>query len=235
MTVAATVISPEQVRKRFSKDLTRAGYIVVEVAVFPEPGTTADFSSDEFTLSVGTDATILPAQTPRSVARGDKSGATTKSKPPQLPGNVHVYQTETIGYESGGYGRRGGVYTASSTAVGIGDPRNAPQDPRACDPTLNDPRTGNDPRMGGDPRMGRAPGAGCPPAPDPRPSKGKVHDAAGLQKELEELALPEGRTAVPVAGYLYFLKPSTKEKNPYYHLAWYRVSDQIRLTLPPPK
>jgi hypothetical protein len=38
-----------------------------------------------------------------------------------------------------------------------------------------------------------------------------------------------------VAGYLYFLKPSTKEKRPDYELVWYRTAGQIRLSIPSPK
>ena len=225
VTLAASVVPAEQVKKLFSKDLNHAGYIVVEVAVIPESGTTADFASAEFTLRVGTDATILAAQTPRSVAGGEKPSTASKSKTPQLPGNIHVYQTETIGYESGGYGRRGGVYTGTSTTVGVGDRGVGPApDPRGCDPS------------GADPRTGRYPGAGCPPPPMPDPQTSKPpKDNAGLQKELEDKALPEGRTALAVAGYLYFVRPSTKQRNPDYRLSWYRVGGEARLTLPPAK
>jgi len=226
VTLAATVVPAERVKKLFSKDFTHAGYIVVEVAVIPESGTTADFGSDEFTLKVGTDPTILAAQTPRSVAGGEKPTVASKTKVPPLPGNVHVYDTETIGYESGGYGRKGGVYTASSTTVAVGDRPSGP-DPR-CDPTM-----GGGPGVGGDPRTGRYP-PGCAPAPDPqspKPPKG----TAGLRKELEDKALPEGKTALAVAGYLYFMRPSTKQKNPEYQLSWYRVAGEVKLTLPPPK
>ena len=40
------------------------------------------------------------------------------------PGDVTIYPTATVGYESGTYNgqRRGGVYTAAGVGVGIGDP-----------------------------------------------------------------------------------------------------------------
>ena len=218
VTLAASVVPAAQVKRLFSKDLDHAGYIVVEVAVIPDSGTTADFGSDEFTLKVGTDPTILAAQTPRAVAGGDKQNAAAKTKVPQLPDKVHVYNTETVGYESGGYGRKGGVYTESSTTVAVGD-RPAGYDPR-CDPTY-----GGGPPVGGDPRMGRYP-AGCGPAPNPQPPK-PPKDTSGLRKELEDKALPEGKTALAVAGYLYFVRPSTKQKNPDYQLTWYRVAGEV--------
>jgi hypothetical protein len=224
VTIAASVVPPDQLKKIFSKDLARAGYIVLEVAVYPESGATADFGSGEFTLRVGSDPTILPALTTRTVAAGEKPTTVPKSKAPQLPGNVHVYNTATIGYESGGYGRKGGVYTGTSTTVAVGNPGSGPVGPdhRGCDP--------NDPTLGRNPR-------GCPPMPMPDPQQKRPPDNASLQKELEDKALPEGRTSQPVAGYLYFQfrRPSTKEKSPTYQLTWYRVGGDVRLPVPAPK
>lgn len=124
VTVAATVLTPEQIRKTFSKDLNHEGYIVVEVAIWPAAGAVLDVTPDEFALRVGSNPTILASQTPAAIAAGDKKVMSSKA-PPQLPGNVHVYNTATIGYESGNrrYGQPGGVYTGTATTVGIGDPR----------------------------------------------------------------------------------------------------------------
>lgn len=228
MTVAAIVVPADQVRKIFSKDLTHAGYIVVEVAVFPEDGGSADIVSDEFSLRVGSDTTILPTLTARSVAAGEKPVNTSnKSKPPQLPGNVHVYNSTTVGYESGGYGRRGGVYTADSTTVAVGPPGSGPPPtqtgPLGCDPN--------------DPRNSRTPGCSTRPMPNPNPGQGpaSTKDNPRLQQDLEEKALPEGRTSQAVAGYLYFQRPSTKEPHPRYVLTWLRVGEQVRLSMPAPK
>lgn len=221
LTIAASVVPADQLKKLFSKDLARAGYIVLEVAVYPESGAAADVGSDEFALRVGSDPNILRALTPRTVAAGEKPATVSKSKAPQLPGNVHVYNTATIGYESGGYGRRGGVYTGTSTTVGVGTPGGGPvyPDPRGCDP--------NDPTMGRNPQ-------GCQPMPmpSPDPKQRPPKDNANLQRELEDKALPEGRTTQPVAGYLYFQRPPTKEKNPTHQLTWYRVGGDVRLSIP---
>lgn len=204
ITVAATVVPPDQLRKLFSKDLNHEGYTVIEVAVYPASGVPLDVSPDEFTLRVGSTGAILTSRTPAQIAAGDKKTATSSNGPkvPQLPGNVHVYQGATIGYESGGYGpygRRGGVYAGTDTTVMVGtDPY--PQGP--------------------------------PPQPLPRGAK---PDWTTLKQELEAQELPPGRTALPVAGYLYFLKQSTKEKRPDYELAWYRTAGQVRLSIPSPK
>lgn len=198
ITVAASVIPPDQVKKLFSKDLSHEGYIVVEVAIWPPTGTPIDLSPDEFAFRVGTNPAILSSQTPAQIAAGDKRSQTASSKPPQLPGNVHVYQEATIGYESGDrrYGQPGGVYTGTRTTVGIGDP-------------------------------------GYPQGPGPQPMpRGAKPDWTGVKRELEERELPAGRTALPVAGYLYFLRPATKDKRPEFELDWYRTAGQIRLAIP---
>ncbi len=136
ITVAASAVPPEQVKKLFSKDLNHEGYLVVEVAVWPAAGALVDVSPDEFTLRVGSNSTILQSQTPAQIAAGDKRGMSSKTmKPPELPGNVHVYNTATIGYESGDArnGRPGGVYTGGSTTVGVGNPP-YPQGPPPSQP-----------------------------------------------------------------------------------------------------
>ena len=208
ITLAASVVPPDQLRKLFSKDLNREGYVVVEVAVFPESGAPLDISPDEFTMKVGAEGTILTTRSPAAIAAGDKKTTTASSKPPQLPGDVHVYNTATIGYESrtnGPYGRQGGVYTGTGTTVAVGNPPYPPD---------------------GYPNGG--------PSPQPVP-RGAKPDWTTLKQELESQELPAGRTALPVAGYLYFLKPSSKEKRPDYELVWYRTAGQIRLSIPSPK
>lgn len=206
ITVAATAVPPDQLRKLFSKDLNREGYTVIEVAVYPAGGAPLDLSPDEFTLRVGSTGAILTSRTPAQIAAGDKKTATSSNGPkvPQLPGNVHVYQGATIGYESRGngpYGRQGGVYAGTDTTVMVGS---AP------------------PGYPGDPQQ----------QPPPRGAK---PDWTALKQELESQELPAGRTALPIAGYLYFLKQSTKEKRPDYELVWYRTAGQIRLSIPSPK
>lgn len=203
VTLAASIVPAAQMRKIFSKDLDHEGYLVVEVAVYPSPGTPLDITPDEFTLR-GADSAILITQSPAAIAAGEKQRAqTSNSKGPQLPGNVHVYNTATIGYESGGPYRRGGVYTGTSTTVAVGDPRNDPNYP--------------------------------PPPPSQAPPRGAKPDRTALKQELEDKELPAGRTGVAVAGYLYFLKPSGKQKSSEYELVWHRTGAQMRLAIPVPK
>jgi hypothetical protein len=52
-----------------------------------------------------------------------------------------------------------------------------------------------------------------------------------MRQELNDKALPEGRTTEAIAGYLYFPKPA-KPVTGAYHLTYYGESTQIRLDLP---
>ena len=52
-----------------------------------------------------------------------------------------------------------------------------------------------------------------------------------IEQELDNKALPEGRTPQAVAGYLYFPRPS-KKKNEELSLTWYAPQgNPVRLTL----
>jgi hypothetical protein len=120
VTIAAAVIAPEQVAKLFATDLNRGGYVVVEVAVYPEAGAEHNVLSRDFLMRIGSDPTTMRAVSAQAIA----SALQRKNAPkPRHPGDVTVYPTATIGYESGSYGgqRRGGVYTATGVGVGIGD------------------------------------------------------------------------------------------------------------------
>ena len=126
-TIAAAYVPPDKVKKLFGEDLYRHGWVVFEVAVFPDAGAQVDVSADDFRLRQGTDPGTERAATPHMVAADIRPE---KSKAPGVPGKVQVYNTATIGYETGGGNRRGGVYTGASTGVGVGaDPRQAPPPP----------------------------------------------------------------------------------------------------------
>ncbi len=60
------------------------------------------------------------------------------------------------------------------------------------------------------------------------PTAPRQRDTRTLDR-LEDLELPQGRTAQPVAGYLYFPKPA--KKGPY-QLTYLGATEQIKLTLP---
>jgi len=188
-TIAAAVVPPEQVKKLFAIDLNKLGYVVVEVAVYPERS--VEVASRDFVLRMASDGTIARPAPPSTIAgRIDKKDAPA----PKIPERVQVHGSETIGYGSGGYnGRRGGgVYTESTVGVGIGEPR---------------------------------------PAPPPGRS-GKSKDSLGVQVDLENQALPEGRFAQPVAGYLYF--PAAPKRSGI-EITWYAADGPVRLAPPPTK
>ena len=133
ITVAAAAIPADQVRKLFATDLNKAGYLVFEVAVYPEQGKTADLDSGDFMLKIGSDGDVIRAASPQAIA----SAAQRKNAPPaKNPHDVNVYPTAEVGYESGAYdpvtGRRThGWYTAAGVGVGSGQP----QDPNAPPPS----------------------------------------------------------------------------------------------------
>jgi len=194
-TIAAAVIPPEQVAKLFATDLNRAGYIVMEVAVYPQDGNEVEVMSRDFLLRIGADPTTFRAASAQAIS----AGLQRKNAPkPHGPGDVTVYPSTTIGYESGptyNGQRRGGVYTSSGVGVGIGDPG--------------------------------------PSAPRPASTN---QDRSVMQQELEDKGLPQGRTTQPVAGYLFFPKPSSNRKaDATYDLTYYSAMGQVSLVVPPAK
>ncbi len=52
MTVAAALLSPEQTKERFEEDMNAIGYMVVEVAVYPDPDHKVDVAAHDFVLSL---------------------------------------------------------------------------------------------------------------------------------------------------------------------------------------
>jgi hypothetical protein len=122
-TLAAAVLTPEQVKKRFATDLNR-GYIVVEVAVFLEKDHDVTMATKDFMARFGSQSDIERPVSPQTIAaRLGKKDTTSAST--EVPSKVHVYTGETVGYEHGSVGPNGrpnsGVYTATTTGVGVGD------------------------------------------------------------------------------------------------------------------
>ena len=120
-TVAAAVVPKEQVGKQFTTDLSRDGYMVMEIAIYPGHGQEVPVAARDFLLTDGHGTALRPASPETIAARYDR-----KHAPPEIktPGNVQVYNSSTIGYGTGTYdGRRqGGVYTAEGVGVGVGNP-----------------------------------------------------------------------------------------------------------------
>ena len=57
--IGAVLLAPEQVKKMFKPDLNHAGYVVIEVGVFPAPGKDVDLYPTDFTLSAGDKSAAL--------------------------------------------------------------------------------------------------------------------------------------------------------------------------------
>src|SRR5437763_15717163 len=51
--IGAALIPPEQAKKMFKLDLNHAGYVVIEIGVFPAAGKDVDLYPSDFTLFVG--------------------------------------------------------------------------------------------------------------------------------------------------------------------------------------
>lgn len=132
ITVAAAVIPPDEVRHMFATDLN-AGFIVMEVAVYPGNAPEVDLSAADFALKIGASQTLLRPVNGRAIAAILQR--TNSPRQPTRASDVTLYPTAGIGYESGGYdpvtGRRrtGGVYTESGVGVGIGASGAPPPDP----------------------------------------------------------------------------------------------------------
>jgi hypothetical protein len=121
--LAAAVLTPDQVKKRFATNLNH-GYIVVEVAVFLAKDHDTAIAAKDFMARFGANADLeRPVSSQAIAARLGKKD--TLPKTPDALDKVHVNTTETVVYEHGsGPGGRGtnGVYTGTSVGVGVGDP-----------------------------------------------------------------------------------------------------------------
>src|SRR4029077_10230739 len=67
-TIAVAVIPPAQVRKLFATDLNAGGYIVVEVALYPEPGREVNVSTGDFMFGVASEPSSVRPLSPRTIA-----------------------------------------------------------------------------------------------------------------------------------------------------------------------
>jgi hypothetical protein len=127
-TVGAAILPADQTKKLFAVDLTKMGYIVVEVGLYPERD--IEVAARDFLLRAEDGTTLRPVAPSVISAKLDKKDSKSAG-PPKIPERVQVYGSETIGYGTGSYGgrRTGGVYTESTVGVGVGEPRQAPPPP----------------------------------------------------------------------------------------------------------
>ena len=68
--------------------------------------------------------------------------------------------------------------------------------------------------------------------PVPPGSQSPIQTADAIAQDLWEKSLPDGRTAHPVAGYLYFPRPAQKQKNAAWELRYENADGKTRLPLP---
>lgn len=126
-TIAAALVPADQQKRLFNADLSRAGYVVLEVAIYPDGAHQPEVLPADFRLVMPPDATNIRAAEPAVAA----AAVYPYGKPPSslpLPSNVQVYTEATIGHESGGNGRSG-TYAGAGVAVGVGNPGMAPPPP----------------------------------------------------------------------------------------------------------
>jgi hypothetical protein len=132
-TVAASVLSPAEVRGMFTIDLASKGYTVVEVAFFPDQGSVR-ISPDDFTLRLaGEKSAELRPVGPEIIAHA--LGKKSPSQNPSIKPPVDVVTSSTIGYENyptvdqnGRQRQSGGWVMGSGVGVGagVGGGRSAP-------------------------------------------------------------------------------------------------------------
>jgi hypothetical protein len=204
--IGAVLLAPEQVKTMFKADLNHS-YVVIEVGVFPAPTKDVDLYPNDFTLSVGEKSTALrpvSADTIAEVLAG-------KQEPPRVGGPHDINTSAGVSIGHGSYpdpvtGRRtSGTVTETDAGVGVGGP--APRSCRGYDCDSTSP---------------------IPPATQRSPTQ----TANVISQDLWEKSLPDGKAVHPIAGYLYFPKPSRKAKDASWELRYENADGKTRLPLP---
>lgn len=211
--IGAVLVPPEQAKKMFKLDLNHAGYVVVEVGIFPGPGKSVDVNPTDFTLFIASEklAVLRPvsADTVAEIVAGHPSA---QYPSPSGPRDVNTSVGASIGhvsYPDPVTGRRtGGTVTSTEAGVGIGAPAPMPCHGYGCDTTA--------------------------PYPSPSPGPSRTQTANTISQDLWEKSLPDGTTPRAVAGYLYFPKPSRKAKNTVWELRFENADGKARMPLQKP-
>jgi len=135
--IGATLAPADQVKKVLPAEISKK-YVVVEVAFYPQPGSSVDVLTLDFALKFGPDE-ISYASTPRDLALLWR-----EKQPSSFPGHGVDVTTETgVTYSSGNdpvNGRTRGWSTYEGVAVTNGGPSNAPPPPPHYDPNLVEAR-----------------------------------------------------------------------------------------------
>jgi len=205
--LGAVVIPPQQVKQMFKADLNRAGYVVIEVGVFPAPGKDVDLYPNDFTLDAGRKSTALRPVSGDTIA--EVIAGTPESPTIRTPGGVNTSAGAAIGrtsYPDPVTGRRtGGTVADTEAGVGVGGQAPQPCAGLDCDASARVP---------------------APAQPS------HVQNANVISQDLWEKSLPDGKTPHAVAGYLYFPKPGRKAKNAQWELRYENADSKAKLQLP---
>lgn len=203
--IGVALIPPDQVKKMFKFDLNHAGYVVVEVGVFPAPGKDVDLYPDDFTLSFDEKSAALrpvAADTIAAVLAG-------RPEPPAVHGPHDITTSAGVAvgrvtYPDPVTGRRtSGTVTETDAGVGVGGPPPQPCRTYGCDETY----------------------------PAPPISQSPTRNANEVSQELWERSLPDGKTVHAVAGYLYFPKPKHKPKDATLRLRYENQERKLQFLL----
>jgi hypothetical protein len=202
VTIGAAVIPASAVRKIFATSFDSAGYIVIEVGVFPAEGKTVDLSPNDFTLRVDANSISERPADAEAIAAIVTKGDRTYSR---STAPISTTAVGRIGIGSGvdpATGQRLPTGAGAGVGVGTGGPISADCRTIGCDAPLP-----------------------APPADAPSAERKR----AQIEQELWEKSLPDGATTKPVAGYLYFPKPSAKAKNSAWVLQWDAAAGRVKV------
>jgi hypothetical protein len=114
VSVGARFVNGADQRKSLGFDWS-AAYLIVEVALYPEPGQPLTVAPRDFMLRAG-DESVAPVDAEAIVPYP----RTSNNGPLDPNSKVHVRTVDTIGVASGPYGRKT-VYTDSQVQVAVGD------------------------------------------------------------------------------------------------------------------
>jgi hypothetical protein len=205
--IGAVLIPPQQVKKMFKPDLNHAGYVVVEIGVFPASGRDVDLYPTDFTLLVGDKSAAL-----RPVSADTVAEILAGRQDPPRPYGPHDVNTSVgvsvghVSYPDPVTGRQtSGTVTETEAGVGVGGPAPQPCHGYNCD-------------------------SSGPVPPVYQPSS--TQTANTISQDLWEKSLPDGKTVHAVAGYLYFPKPPRKAKDAAWELPYENANGKVRLPLP---
>ncbi len=204
--LAATALSPAQLRSAFTTNLNGKGFIVLEVAFYPTQPQ-MNISPSNFQLKIG-DHFIRPSD-PAVVAHvlrpKDDSPTYSAGKSVQVVPSAEVYHESYPGgvYNGNGSGNANGNTTSrggwgTSTGVAV---------------------------------YGPVSGAGASGYPSQYPN-----DRGAIEAELTDKSLPDNRILQPTAGFLYFSAPSHFKKDAPMELDYSpegNTSAAVHLNVPP--